>query len=366
MRIQHYILILLTLLVLVIRYVPGAGEFYALLLYPHISAFLSWLSSFVPFSLDEVVALIGIFLLIMTLVTGIKRAWRWYKTVGRLCQIILWYVVWFYLGWGCNYFRDNFYTRMEVIPANAEKETFLRFANDYAEKLNQSWEQVKEKGEGKSEKYGDGWQGDSIKDQFELDQEQVVNEIKKLYVRYLPPTSGLCTPKAYQYPKEMLLNRLYSAAGVLGFMGPWVGENLLNTELLPVQYPSIYAHELSHLLGVNNEAEANYWAYYICTRSQSPAIRYSGYQGLLPYVLGDAMSLLSEDEYREYFLSIRPEIIQERREISAHWQEQRVEVIDQLQNFLLDLQLKGNNIPSGTRNYNQVVSMIISVQENTK
>ena len=164
----------------------------------------------------------------------------------------------------------------------------------------------------------------------------------------------------------MLLNRLYSAAGVLGFMGPWVGENLLNAELLPVQYPSIYAHELSHLLGVNNEAEANYWAYYVCTRSEHPAIRYSGYQCLLPYVLSDAMSLLSEDEYREFFLSIRPEIIQERREISAHWQEQRVEVIDQLQNFLLDLQLKGNNIPSGTRNYNQVVSMIISVQENTK
>lgn len=337
------LLIILLIIVACIRFIPGAGELYATLLYPHISAFLSWLSSFVPFSLDEVVALIGIFLLIMTLVTGIKRAWRWYKTVGRLCQIILWYVVWFYLGWGCNYFRDNFYTRMEVVPANAEKETFLRFANDYAEKLNRSWSET-----------------------YEIDQEQVVDEIKKLYRHHLPPTSGLCVPKDYQYPKEMLLNRLYSAAGVLGFMGPWVGENLLNAELLPVQYPSIYAHELSHLLGVNNEAEANYWAYYVCTRSEHQTIRYSGYQSLLPYVLSDARSLLSEDEYREYFLSIRPEIIQERREISAHWQEQRVELIDQFQDFLLDFQLKGNNIPSGTRNYNQVVSMIISVQENTK
>lgn len=337
------LLIILLIIVACIRFIPGAGELYATLLYPHISAFLSWISSFVPFSIDEVVALIGIFLLIMTLVTGIKRAWKWYKTVGRLCQIILWYVVWFYLGWGCNYFRDNFYTRMEVVPANAEKEIFLRFANDYAEKLNRSWSET-----------------------YEIDQEQVVDEIKKLYRRHLPPTSGLCVPKDYQYPKEMLLNRLYSAAGVLGFMGPWVGENLLNAELLPVQYPSIYAHELSHLLGVNNEAEANYWAYYVCTRSEHQAIRYSGYQCLLPYVLSDARSLLSEDEYREYFLSIRPEIIQERREISAHWQDLRVELIDQLQDFLLDLQLKGNNIPSGTRNYNQVVSMIISVQENTK
>ena len=181
------LLIILLIIVACIRFIPGAGELYATLLYPHISAFLSWLSSFVPFSLDEVVALIGIFLLIMTLVTGIKRAWKWYKTVGRLCQIILWYVVWFYLGWGCNYFRDNFYTRMEVVPANAEKEIFLRFANDYAEKLNRSWEMVKEKGEGKSEKY---------------DKEHIVKEIKSLYSRHLPPTSGLCIPKDYQYPKE--------------------------------------------------------------------------------------------------------------------------------------------------------------------
>ncbi len=337
------LLIILLIIVACIRFIPGAGELYATLLYPHISAFLSWLSSFVPFSLDEVVALAGILLLIATLVKGIRDAWRWYKVIGRLAMIALWYVVWFYLGWGCNYFRDNFYTRMEVVPANADKEIFLRFANDYAEKLNQSWSET-----------------------CEIDQEQVVDEIKNLYARHLPPTSGLCTPKDYQHPKEMLLNRLYSAAGVLGFMGPWVGENLLNAELLPVQYPSIYAHELSHLLGVNNEAEANYWAYYVCTRSENQAIRYSGYQCLLPYVLSDAMSLLSEDEYRAYFLSIRPEIIQERREISAHWQEQRIEVIDQLQDFLLDLQLKGNNIPSGTRNYNQVVSMIISVQENMK
>ncbi len=346
MRSRHFILFILTLLVLVIRFVPGAGEFYALLLYPHISAFLSWISSFVPFSLDELVALAGIILLIVSLIKGIKEAWRWYKTVGRMAQIILWYVVWFYLGWGCNYFRDNFYVRMEIVPAHADKEVFMRFANDYAAHLNVSWEEAKE--------------------QNKLDQDQIITEVKTLYTRYLPPTSGLCTPKAYQYPKEMLLNPLYSAAGVLGFMGPWVGENLLNAQLLPVQYPSIYAHELSHLLGVNNEAEANYWAYYVCTRSELPEIRYSGYQGLLPYVLSDAMSLLSEEEYREYFLSIRPEIIQERREISAHWQAQRIEIIDEMQNFLLDLQLKGNNIPSGTRNYNQVVSMIISVQESTK
>lgn len=336
------LLIILVIFIACIRFIPGAGELYATLFYPHISASLSWLSSWAPFSLDEVVALLGIFLLIMTLVTGIKRSWKWQKTVWRITRILLWYGVWFYLGWGCNYFRDDFYTRMEVTPAQGEKDVFMRFANDYAQNLNDSYIKIKEVNKG-----------------------QVISEIKSLY-RHLPPQTNLCAPKDYQQPKEMLLNWLYSASGVLGFMGPWMGENLLNKQLLPVQFPSIYAHEYSHLLGVNNEAEANYWAYYICTRSTNPAIRYSGYQCLLPYVLSNAMMILDEDEYRDYFNSIRPEIIQDRREISAHWEAQRVELIDKFQNLLLDLQLKGNNIPSGTANYNQVVRMIISVQENTK
>ena len=366
------LLLLFILLIACIRFIPGAGELYATLLYPHISAFLSRVSSFVPFSLDEVVALLGILWLILTIVIGIRKAWKWQKTTGRVLKILLWYAVWFYLGWGCNYFRDDFFTRMQVAPAQADKEVFLRFADDFVVSLNQSWaevrdkEEVKEKVEGKSEKLEDDWQKDSVRVRFEIDKEQVIDEIKRLYAHYLPPTSGLCLPKDYQQPKDMLLNGLYSASGVLGFMGPWMGENLLNVQLTPSQFPFTYAHELSHFLGVTSEAEANYWAYYICTHSKDPKIRYSGYSCLLPYVLVNAQTMLTEDEYYVYFASVRPEIIQERREISAFWQAQHIEIIDRCQTFLLDLQLKGNNIPSGTSNYNQVVAMIISMQENAK
>lgn len=355
MRIQHYILILLTLLVLVIRIVPGAGEFYAIVLYPYISAVLSWISSFVPFSLDEVVALLGIALLILTLIIGIRNAWKWQKITLRIFVILLWYVVWFYLGWGCNYFRNDFYTRMQIVPARADKEVFLRFANDYLQRLHHFSTVV----------YGPIDSVQTERPAFEIDQEQVVTEIKQLY-QQVTPEAGLCMPKGYQQPKEMLLNRLYSASGVLGFMGPWMGENLLNTDLLPVQFPSTYAHEYAHLLGISNEAEANYWSYYICTKSKDPKIQYSVYSSLLVYVLTNARVILTEDEYREFYNSIRPEIIQERLDISAHWQALHINLIDKTQNLLLDLQLKGNNIPSGTSNYNQVIAMIISAQESAK
>lgn len=352
------ILAIMLIIIALIRFVPGAGEVYALKLYPHTSALLSRLSACCSFSLDECVAMVGILWLIVTLVKGIRQAVRWWKIVLKMGEILCWYLVWFYLGWGCNYFRNDFYLRMQIVPAQADKEVFMDFAQTYAEELNASWETLQKETFGES--------GTACpKDDEAAWKDTIITEIKALY-HHLPAKAGLCLPQDYQQPKEMLLNRLYSASGVLGFMGPWMCENLLNADLMPVQYPSVYAHELSHLLGVNNEAEANFWAYYVCTRSSRPEVRYSGYLGVLPYVLSNAMMMLSEEEYREYFLTICPEVIEQRRAITAHWQARRIASVDHLQNLLLDLQLKGNNIPTGVTNYNQVVELIISTQENAQ
>lgn len=334
----------MTLLVVAIRYVPGAGEWYATQIYPYTSAALSWISSCVPFSLDECVALLGIFLLIMTLVQGIRDSWRWYKTVGKMAMIGLTYLVWFYLGWGCNYFRDNFYQRMQVAPAEADKEVFMDFATNFVDSLNTNWERVYP------------YEGHCA---YELNKEEVIDEIKEIY-KQAPALSGLCTPQEYQQPKNMLINWLYSASGVLGFVGPWVGESLLNEQLQPVQYPFTCAHELSHLLGISGEAEANYWAYAVCRQSASPFVRYSAYEGLLYHVMVNASMILNEEEYRQWVTSIHPQIIEQQRALALFWQEQRIHWIDELQNVLLDLQLKGNRIPSGKANYSQVVQMVIS------
>lgn len=341
---HHLLLLFLLAAVAIIRYVPGAGEFYALNLYPFISATLSRISSSVSVSLDEIVALVGILWLIMTLVRGVKNAWKWWKIAGRTGEVVCWYVVWFYLGWGCNYFRDDFYTRMQVEPAEADNMAFMDFAIDFADSLNTNWERV----------YSlDG------RCAYELDKEVVIAEIKEIYQK-APVRSGLCTPKEYQHPKNMLINWLYSASGVLGFVGPWVGESLLNEQLKPVQYPFTYAHELSHLLGISGEAEANYWAYAVCRQSESPFVRYSAYEGLLYHVMVNASMILSKDEYRQWVNSIHPQIIEQQKELAQFWQEQRIHWLDELQNMLLDFQLKGNRIPSGKANYSQVVQMVIS------
>ena len=134
----------------------------------------------------------------------------------------------------------------------------------------------------------------------------------------------------------------------------------MNKDVLTGQKPFSYAHELSHLLGVSNEDEANFWAYQVCRRSEIPEVRYSGYYSLLPYVLSNASRVLSEDEYKEYQRQIRPEILQQLIDQQNYWRSRYSKTLGNIQSRMYDAMLKGNKVSSGTRNYMQVIDLIIA------
>ena len=147
--------------------------------------------------------------------------------------------------------------------------------------------------------------------------------------------------------------------GVTGSMGPFFCEFTLNGDLLPSQYPATYAHELAHLLGITSEAEANFYAYQVCTRSQVQAIRFSGYLSVLPHVLNNARRLMAEEEYAQLFRRIRPEIIGLAKKNSEYWMKKYNPVIGRIQDRIYDLYLKGNKIESGRKNYSEVVGLLV-------
>ena len=140
----------------------------------------------------------------------------------------------------------------------------------------------------------------------------------------------------------------------------------MNGDLLPINYPATYAHELAHLLGITSEAEANFYAYQVCTRAQATGIRFSGYFSVLGHVLSNARRLLSEEEYTKLFKRIRPEIIELAKQNQAYWSAKYSPIIGDIQDWIYDLYLKGNKIGSGRQNYSEVVGLLISYQESLK
>lgn len=331
------LLLVAILFVILCRYNPALAEGYARHIYPTVSFALSAFSSLFPFSLEEILIVLIVLWMILFPVWMRKRRRTWKHILIREVEVLAWVYVWFYWGWGLNYFRYNIYTRLQVKPVSYEEQLFLDFLHDYTDSLNAAYIP-----------------------QIKLSPETIDKEIKDFYL-HLPENAGLATPESFQKPKFFTFTPLYSGVGVLGSMGPFFAEAQLNADLLPVQLPFTYAHEFSHLLGVSSEAEANYWAYRACTEAETPAMRYCGYFGLLPYVLSNASSLLSEEQFEKWVGKIRPEIIKEYNENRLHWKALYSPFIGEIQDVAYNLFLKGNNIPSGQKNYAEVIGILLSV-----
>lgn len=339
-KFRHILLFLLVAFVFAARFFMQIGEWYSTALYPSISAALSWLASWIPFSLEEILVVSLSMMLVFIIIAGVRMRDGFRKIFFRTCEILLWIYVWFYIGWGCNYYRESIYVRSGVERQVYDEEVFKDFIMDYADSLNSTYEALPN-------------------DLFYVGYDYFEDHVKDAFAA-LPPSAGLSAPRQWQHPKRLLFNGLYSSVGVMGFVGPFFCETQLNNDLMPAQFHFVYVHEYSHLLGVSSEDEANFWAYTICTRSDEPVLRYAGYYGLLPYVLANAFRVLPEEDCRQFVSTINPEIIADYNAQREYWNSLYSKSLGRLQSAVYDAFLKGNKVSSGTASYLEVIDMIIS------
>ena len=339
-RVRHIVLLSLLAFVIAASFSVRIGEWYSLAIYPKVSSDLSFMVSWIPFSLEEIVVIGGIICLVCIVLYGILTHLGFRTTLFRSCEFLLWIYVWFYIGWGCNYYRESIYVRSGVERQAYDEEVFKDFIIDYADSLNLAYEAL-------------------LDDSFYVGFDYFEGLVKDAFAA-MPSSAGLSVPRQWQHPKRLLFNGLYSSVGVMGFVGPFFCETQLNNELLPDQFHFVYVHEYSHLLGVSSEDEANFWAYTVCTRSEEPVLKYSGYYGILPYVIANAFRVLPEADYRQFVSSINPEIIADYNAQREYWNSRYSKTLGRLQSAVYDAFLKSNKVSSGTVSYLEVIDMIIS------
>ena len=337
MRRSDIIGLVLLAFVIGCRFVTPLADFYAEHCYPLISAALSLAASVVPFSLEEIVVIGFILAFIVVLVRTVRRKAGFVGWLGRTTLVAMWLLVWLNLGWACNYFRTPLYERLGIQKESYEKASFSRFLADYTEALNGT------------ARNSAAWEKESLE-----------ADIKEFYSTRVAEYgySGL---RKWQHVKKPLINPLYSAVGVLGFMGPFFCESQLNLELLEEQYPFTAAHELAHLAGVTREAEANYWAYVYCRDSDNPAVRYSGHLALLPYASAAAKNNLPENQYATWKASLDDKVKTDSEHSREYWNARRVGIVDKVQQWMMDSFLKSNGVSEGAEDYYGVIEMIITM-----
>ena len=337
MRIRTVIGLILLAFCIVCRFCLPAADFYAVRLYPVISGTASFIASAFPFSLEEFVVLGFVAALVAIVVKAVRRRQKFAAWAGRILMWAVWVLVWFYMGWGNNYYRTGLYERNAISRARFDEAAFKTFLDNFTEQLNAEAAAA----------------GDYDPQELEAEARAFYSDQASRY--------GYCALKRWQHVKSPVFNRLFSAVAIAGYMGPFFCESQVNRDLPPVEYPYVAAHELAHLAGVTSEAEASYWGFAFCRQSGNSAVRYSGFLSLYPYVISHARAFLTEEEYRLWSASVcdkAKEDLRAARERSAALQ---VEWIEKIQRWMQNLLLTSNGVRGGITDYYGVVSIVMTM-----
>ncbi len=342
LRGRHVLLAVLLALVWLAQLVPGWGEYYARQLYPGIALCLSSFSDLFPFAIGDLFIALSLAGLVAYPFIGRRVKHKTWRRIV-LCEVeyLVWLYVWFYAAWGLNYSQDDFYRRTGIAPAAYTPEAFQAFTQNYVEKLNASYTEPS----------------------AEVNRSLVCQEAVRGY-RHISSYLEVHRPWGdHPQVKTMLFTPLISMVGVTGSMGPFFCEFTVNGDVLPADYPATYAHEMAHQLGITNEAEANFYAYQVCTRSSEQGIRFSGYYSILPHVLNNAYRLMDKEDYQTLLSSVRPEIIRLLQDKQAYWEAKYSPLLGSIQDWMYDWYLKGNKIPGGRKNYSEVIGLLMSYEQ---
>ena len=340
---RHYVLFWLLVIIAFFRTAPGWGWFYTRHIYPIIGNVISPVSGCLPFAVGDIFIACSIAWCILYPIYKRRKA-----AFGRVLEYLLWIYVWFYLAWGLNYSQPNIFHRVGMKPAEVSEAKFKAFAYRYADSLNFYSERS-------AESYA-SLPYDSLKDKVK---DAVLDGYQHIGTR-----EGINTPfNSHPHAKTMFFSRLSSMAGVTGSMGPFFCEFTLNGDIRAHDYPATYAHEFAHFLGIANEGEANFYSYLVCTASSDKDVKFSGYYHIFFHVVNNVYQILGEKEGEAFLKHIRPEIIQMAKSDREYWMDKRCKVLDDAQDFLFDLYLKGNHVEEGRKSYSGVIALILAWEE---
>ncbi len=307
-------------------------KYYSQRLYPVLATFISSFSRWIPFSLDDMFYLLlilsGVLILMLFIVQKISL-----KTSGFLVLNVLaaGYVL-FYSLWGFNYFRADLNSRLELDPVITDNEEFIMVFNNLADATNKSY---------------------TVYDDF--DEEEVSRLIEDSY-RKLAPVLKLNYPGGSRRAKPITFSGIFAQAGISGYFGPFFNEVHLNSNLLPVEYPFVLAHEKAHQFGITGESEANFYAWLICTSSNSRQLRYSANLVALRYFMHYGYR---HERYREIFSKLDDRVINDIRRIQNHWVRLRSERVEKVAAKMNDAYLKTNQVEKGIQDYTGIVKHIM-------
>lgn len=318
---------------------PGFTEqVYSRSIYPVLASILSSFSNLFPFSLDDLFYFTLLVLPFLFVVLILREKVK-LKTFGKVVVNVLAAIyVMFYLFWGFNYFREDLNSRLNLAEQTADTTRFYQVFDALIQMANQTAH---------------------YKEQHSV---VAVDSMLEESYKNLAPVLHISYPMGKRKDKKITLSRFFAKAGISGYFGPFFNEVHVNKKVLPIEYPFVLAHEKAHQFGITGEAEANFYAWLVCTQSTSEFIQYSANLALLNHFMVQGQKL---DGFSERIKKPDNRVKDDLTNIWKHWQELRNEKIDKAAGKANDAYLKANKIEKGIDDYRGVVKYVMDFSLDT-
>ena len=310
---------------------------------------VEWLLSLLPFSVTEVVVVLGIpvALLVLTLwIVGIcrhkeRRRHIFICGVRTLALGLSLALLIFMVMDGAAFSRYTVTQLMDLPDREYSLEELKAVAMDLAEKASAARESVAEDENG-----------------CMVLSEGLYASLRRADdgYRVLQETYPYLRPAVWQV-KPVLLSRLWSYTGYTGVYCPWLGESSVNVDITPAEIGHTAAHEIAHTIGFAKEDECNFLGWLACVHSGSADYVYSGYLTAMIYC-NNALYKNSPEDYQDVIRTCSAGVIRDIRNQQQYWKQFEGPTQEVSQQFN-DSFIKVNGVESGVISYSQMVRLML-------
>ncbi len=158
--------------------------------------------------------------------------------------------------------------------------------------------------------------------------------------------------------KPVLVSEVMSHMHITGVYSFFTGEANINVNFPDYTLPYTAAHELAHQRGIAREDEANFVAFLVCAESDDPYVRYSGYLNLYEYV-ANALWSADRDLYYQATAALSSDVKAEMSAYSDFYDRYRDSVVSNVSSSINNSYLQSQGTP-GTKSYGMVVDLAVA------
>ena len=340
-----------------------AEELFAKRIYKVISQGMGVLTGWIPFSIAELLVVVGPLVLVFLLARQMIRVIRVKKLVKEeqknigqirfvlimtalqnlLCLVSIIFFVYILLC-GINYHRYSIQHYLGLSVENSSVEELEGLLIELADRATFLRTHLTEDEDGVYI--------------LPMSKRELGKEVKKAYENLAKVYEIFAG--SYPAPKPVFFSKLMSYTQITGVFTCWTMEANVNIDISPYSVGSTMCHELAHLHGFMREEEANYISYIACLASDCIDLQYSGTMLALIYT-GNALYRKDAERYFEVYKNHYSEAVA--RDLIAnneYWDKFKDTKVAETAEKVNNTYLKANNQTDGTQSYGRVVDLLLA------